>query len=91
MKESLETVVKNHLENDEQFQRRINVVLFGDENNLGMVKENKEMYEILTSARNVGGFFNSVGNFSKWVFVIVALIGLLKGWWIGLLTYLISK
>lgn len=91
MKQSIEAVIEDHLKSDEAFQEKINRVLFGDENNMGMVAENKEMYKILTSARNVGGFFGGVGDIGKWVFIIVGIIGLFKGWWIGLLTYLVTK
>lgn len=66
--------------------------LFGDEKlgELGLIRMNKEMYDILIASKNVTGMFGKVGAIGKWVFVIVGILGILKGWWIGLLTFLIK-
>lgn len=67
-------------------------VIFGDEatGDVGMKKKVDEIHTLLTQAKNVGGFFNGVGSTLKWLLVIGAVIGLIKGWWVGVVASIIN-
>jgi len=83
--------MEEHLKSDEEFQAKINRVIFGDDiNEKGMKAKVDDMHDILISMRNVGGFFNGIGGTLKWLLVVGAIIGLLKGWWAGFLTTVIT-
>lgn len=87
----IEKLLEEHLKADEEFQAKINRVIFGDDvNEKGMKDKVDEMHDILVSARNVGGFFSGFGGTLKWLLIIGAVIGLLKGWWGGIIHYLIT-
>jgi hypothetical protein len=62
--------------------------IFGDVdlNEKGMKEKVDTMYNILVTSSNVSGIFARIGGFSKTVLIIVGLIGLIKGWWIGLIS-----
>jgi|CXWL01.1.fsa_nt_gi hypothetical protein len=89
----------NHLKKDEEFQEaqlnfndKVERVLFGDDiNELGMKAKVDEMHELLTQAKNVGGFFGSIGGFGRWIFTIIALISMFKLWGISILSLLGNK
>jgi len=60
----------------------LNRVIFGDTEtgDIGMQQKVDEMHKLLMQARNVGGFFGSVGGTLKWLLVIAAVIVVIKGW-----------
>ena len=67
-------------------------VIFGDEatGEVGMKKKVDEIHTLLTQAKNVGGFFNGLGNSLKWILVIAAVISIIKGWWLGIIASIIN-
>ena len=67
-------------------------VIFGDKESgeLGMKEKVDDMHKILIASQNVGGFFGKIGVGLKWLLVIAAVVGIIRGWWIGLLTFLIK-
>ena len=84
MKPSLEKIVADHIKTDEDFQEKINRVIFGDDpNDKGMKQKVDEMHDILISARNIGGFFTSVKGVFGWLLILGAFVALIKGWFVG--------
>jgi len=68
-------------------------VMFGDKETgeIGQIEMVKEIYSILTSAKNLIRFMDKFGTLIKWVAGIGLAIALLKGWVAGLLLALIGK
>ena len=68
-------------------------VMFGDEETgeIGMHDMVKEMYSIVTGAKNLIKLFNSAGTLLKWFAGIGLAIIILKGWAAGFLLALIGK
>jgi hypothetical protein len=71
---------RDHIKADEDFQNRMSHVLFGNKEmeEIGLIQMNKEMYDILISAKNVKGFFGNIGEIGKWVLIIVGIIAAVK-------------
>lgn len=84
--QDLTNMVTSHIKDEEAKFSVYERVLFGDKQlgEIGMKDKVDEMHDILIASRNVTGFFGKIGGFGKWVFVIVGLVGLLKGWWFAL-------
>lgn len=62
-------------------------VIFGDEETglMGMKAKVDEIHDILISVRSVNKFFGGVGTTFKWLIILGAVIGVIKGWWVALL------
>jgi hypothetical protein len=84
---------REHIESDEIFQGEIKHILYGnkDMQEMGLIEMNKEMYKILTQAKNVKGFFGGIGSFGKWVFLVVGMIAIFKVWGAALVAWFISN
>ena len=68
-------------------------VIFGDKElgEIGMKNKVDDMHDILVSIKNVSIFFSGVGSILKWLIIIAAVIGIIKGWWAGVVGYLLNK
>ncbi len=88
-KGSMEEALAAHILVDEEFQNKINRVIFGDDpNEKGMKEKVDDMHKILISAQNIGGFFNGIKGILGWLILFGAVLVLLKGWFIGLFAYI---
>ena len=63
----------------ENFQR-LERVIFGDEDEIGMKKKVDAIYEILTQSRGVLNFFGGIRGTLLFLLSIGALIAMVKGW-----------
>lgn len=45
----------------------------------------KEMYDVLIASKNVASFFSNIGSSLKWILVVAAVVGVIKGWWVSFL------
>jgi len=77
----------------EEEHRLLMRVMHGDKETgeMGQIEMVKEIYSILTSAKNLIKFMDKFGTFIKWVAGIGLAIAILKGWAAGLLLSLIGK
>lgn len=92
MKKSLEKTVADHIKVDEEFQEKINRVLFGDDvNEKGMKDKVDEMHSILMQVQNVGGFFSGIKGVLGWLLILGAFIALIKGWFGGAVLAVINN
>ena len=92
LRRSRDKTLEEHIRFDEEFQDKINHVIFGlDPNEKGMKDKVDEMHDILIQARNVGGFFTGIKGVMGWLIVLGALVALFKGWVTALIAYLVSK
>lgn len=68
-------------------------VIFGDKDTglIGMKEKVDEIHTILLQVKNVSKFFGGIGDALKWLLIITAVIGAVKGWWVGLLTSIAHK
>jgi len=81
---------ENMHKSDEQIIQLLithNRAIYGDEKTgeVGMLKKINEVHGILTSARNVGGFFNGIGKTITWILIFAGLIAAVKGWWAAII------
>ena len=60
--------------------QRLERVIFGDEDELGMKKKVDAIYDILTQARGVSNFFGGVRGTLLFLIAIGGVIAMLKGW-----------
>lgn len=66
-------------------------VIFGDKNtgDMGMMRKLDEIYNIIKDANieknGVSKLFNSIKGGLIYLTIIAGVVGLIKGWWIGLL------
>lgn len=62
---------------------------YGDKEtgDLGTKDMVKEMYDVLIASRNVASFFSAIGSSLKWVLVIAAVVGVIKGWWASIMVW----
>mgnify|MGYP003461668275 CR=1 FL=1 len=68
-------------------------IIFGDKDSgeIGMKAKVDEMHSILLATQNVSGFFGGVKGTLGWLLLIGAVIALLKGWFAGLISFLLLK
>jgi hypothetical protein len=68
-------------------------VIMGDQETgeVGMKEKVDGIYDILVQVKGVGNFFGGIGTGLKWLLVIAAVVGVVKGWWVGILGYLFTK
>ena len=68
-------------------------IIFGDKDSgeIGMKAKVDEMHSILLATQNVSGFFGGVKGTLGWLLLIGAGIALLKGWFAGLISFLLLK
>lgn len=86
----LEKLLKEHIDKEDNLMKLHHRVLFGDQelDEMGLIKQNKEIYDILTSVKNVNKFIGGFGATLKWLLIIGAVIGLIKGWFAGIVAYI---
>ena len=63
----------------ENFQR-LERVIFGDDDEMGMKKKVDAIYDILTQARGVSNFFGGVRGTLLFLIAVGGVIAMLKGW-----------
>jgi len=68
-------------------------VIFGDQETglIGMKDKVDEIHDILISIKSVSKFFGGIGTTLKWLLVIAGVVGVIKGWWAGILGFIINK
>lgn len=68
-------------------------VIFGDDElgEMGMKEKVDEIYDILTSAKNLIKVLDTFSLVLKWVAGIVIIFGLFKGWFAGLIAFILNK
>lgn len=71
----------------------LNRVIFGDKETgeLGMHDMVKEMYAIMTGAKNLIAFIDRFGTLIKWIAGVGIAIAVFKGWFAGLVAIIIGK
>jgi hypothetical protein len=89
---TLEEKMDNHITKEDARFVLYDRALFGDEKLgiKGVVEMNREMYELLMNTRHVGKFFGGFKGVLGWLLLIAAVIATLKGWWFGIISYLIA-
>jgi hypothetical protein len=89
---TLEETMKDHILKEEAKFAAYDRAIFGDKElgQKGLIEMNREMYDLLMGARHVGGFFGGLKGSLGWLLLIAAVVATLKGWWVGIIGYLIS-
>lgn len=81
----------DHLDIDKEKFDLLNRVIFGDKDtgDMGMMRKLDEIYNIIKDANieknGVSKLFNSIKGGLIYLTIIAGVVGLIKGWWIGLL------
>ncbi len=70
----------DNFERGEHNFRRLERVIFGDADEIGMKKKVDAIYEILTQSRGVLNFFGGIRGTLLFLLSIGALIAMVKGW-----------
>lgn len=74
--------------------KKLEIAIYGDdddEDDLGMKKQNDEMYKIITTTKVVTGLLGNAKTIALWLLAIGAMIALFKGWLAGLIAWVTLK
>lgn len=84
--EALIKKLDDHINTDEKFQKNMKDIMFGnlDEGTMGMVRENREMYQIIISLK-------VFLNIAKWLAPVVLMFAIFKGWFLALLQFIYPR
>lgn len=86
----LEQILKEHIKKTDEMLVLHHKALFGD-NDLkqqGIKDKVDAMYDILVQVNHIKGFFSVFGSFLRILIFIGVVIGVMKGWFFGLIQYI---
>ena len=77
-------------DSDSQKLNKLMADYYGDKEtgDLGTRDMVKELYDVLIASRNVVSFFGGIGTSLKWLLVIAAVVGVIKGWWASIVLWI---
>ncbi len=89
----LEKLIKEHINEEGKLIDLHHRAIFGDAQlgEKGMKEKIDEVHGILTNIKGTGKVFGGTLNTIKTLMVIVAIIGVFKGWWIALVHLALNK
>jgi hypothetical protein len=88
---------KEHIELEKKLRDEMHHIFFGNKEmgEVGLLKEHKEMYDILKTSRAVGQATDKLlGNSRKialWIIAIGAAIAFVKGWLAVVIAWILNK
>lgn len=89
----LEKLIKEHIHEEGKLIDLHHRAIFGDKDlgEKGMKDKIDEVHGILTNIKGTGKVFGGTLNMVKTLMLIVAIVGVIKGWWITLVNLVIYK